>query len=211
MTTSPPEPMRDASRLRMQAYPHGPQTPPGLSSSFNSAFDLMAVADYDGTPGLLQQADLDALRMGPEDVLRTALDQTINEVLVNLEVVPHDLPGGGSVLMAGSDGVPYVSAGVTSIPQLAGVELPYGALVAVPRHSMILILPVANRQTLAAVDLLAGFAEFANNDAPDPCSPGLYWFVDGDAFPIGAEPGQDGQRQLVIAPQLEPVINRLPG
>jgi len=210
MTTSQSEPVQDASRLRMQAYPHGPETPPGLSSAFNSAFDLMAVADYDGTPGLLQQSDLDALQLDPEQALRTALDQTINEVLVHLDIEPHELPGGGSVLMAGADGVPYVSAGVTSISQLAGVELPYGALVAVPRHSMILILPVASRRTLAAVGVLAGFAEFASQDAPDPCSPGLFWFVDGDAFPIGSEPEPDDGRQLVIAPELEPVIKRLP-
>jgi len=210
MTTSQSESVQDASRLRMQAYPHGSETPPGVSSTFNSAFDLMAVADYDGTPGLLQPSDLEVLQLDPAQVLQTALEQTVNEVLVKLDVVPQELPGVGSVLMAGAEGVPYVSAGVTLIPQLAGVELPYGALVAVPRHSMILILPVASRQTLSAVDVLAGFAEFASKDAPDSCSPGLYWFVNGDAFPIGSEPDGNGQRQLVIAPGLEPVINSLP-
>jgi len=211
MTTSsdPYDPAQAAGRLRIQAFPHGPQTPPGLSSGFNSAFDVMAVKDVDGTPGLLQPSDLDALGMDPETALRTALDQTISEVLVNLDVQPQQLPTGGEVLLASAEGVPYVSAGVTTIPQLAGVELPYGALVAVPRHSMIMILPVASRQTLTAVGVLSGFAEFAYQDAADGCSPGLYWFVDGDAFPIRSEPDADGGPQLVIAPELEDVVNRL--
>jgi len=102
--TTQSEPVQEASRLRMQAHPHGAGTPPGVSSSFNSAFDLMAVADYDGAPGLLRQSDLDALQLDPAQALRTALDQTINGVLINLDVVPQDLPGGGSVLMAGAEG-----------------------------------------------------------------------------------------------------------
>jgi len=35
----------DISRLRAQAVPRGPEAPPGLSSPFNSAFDLVAVED----------------------------------------------------------------------------------------------------------------------------------------------------------------------
>jgi hypothetical protein len=48
-------------------------------------------------------------------------------------------------------------------------------------------------------------------DAPDPCSARLYWFVDGDAFPIGVEPDSAAGSQLVITPELEAVVNRLPG
>lgn len=203
-------PARDAGRLRAQAVPRGTEPPPGLSSAFNSAFDLVAVEDRDGSVRMLQQTDLDAMGMSAEGALRRALDRTITEVLVELDVQPHPLPTGGSVLMASAEGVPYVSAGVTSIPQLAGVELPYGALFAVPRHSMILILPVTSRESLAAIPVLAGFAESMYRDAPDPCAVGLYWFADGDAFPVGAQQGADGQQQLVMAPELQSIVDRLP-
>lgn len=203
-------PAGDPGRLRAQAVPHGPEAPPGLSSAFNSAFDLVAVEDREGSVRMLQQSDLDAMGMSAEAALRTALDLTISEVLVNLEVQSQQLPTGGSVLIASAEGVPYVSAGVTSIPQLAGVELPYGALFAVPRHSMILILPITSRESLASIPVLAGFVESMYRDAPDPCAPGLYWFTDGDAFRVGAEQDADGQQQLVMAPELQPVVDRLP-
>lgn len=200
----------DASRLRVQAVPRGYEPLPGLRSAFNSAFDLVAVEDRDGSVRRLQQADLEAMGISAEDALRTALDQTVTEVLVGLEVHAHPLPAGGSVLMASADGVPYVSAGVTSIPQLAGMELPYGALVAVPRHSMILILPVTSRESLAPVPVLIGLVEAMYRDAVDPCGAPLYWFVDGDAFPVGIEPDAAGQPRLVLVPELQPVVDRLP-
>lgn len=199
----------DASRLRAQAVPRGPEAPPGLSSPINSAFDLVAVEDRDGSVRALQQPDLDAMGMSPEDALTTALNQTVTEVLVHLDVHPQPLPVGGSVLTASAEGVPYVSAGVTSIPQLAGVDLPYGALFGVPRHSMILILPVSSWQSLAAVGMLTGFVESMYADADDPCAAGLYWYADGDAYPVGLEDA-GGQQRLVLAPELQQLADRLP-
>jgi hypothetical protein len=158
---------------------------------------------------MLQQTDLDAMGMDAGTALRTALDQTISDVLVNHEVQEQPLPTGDRVLVASAEGVPYVSAGVTSIPQLAGGKLRHGALVGVPRHSMIMILPVRSRDSLTAVSLLSGFVESMYQDAPDACAPGLYWFVDDDAFPISAEPDANGQPQLVIAPQLQKAMKRL--
>lgn len=199
----------DVRRLRAQAVPRGPEAPGGLSSHFNSAFDLVAVEDRDGSVRALQQADLDAMGISPEAALTTALDQTVSEVLVHLDVQPQPLPVGGSVLTASAEGMPYVSAGVTSIRQLAGVELPYGALFGVPRHSMILILPVSSWQSLATVGLLSGFVESMYQDAPDPCAAGLYWYADGDAFPIGVEDA-DGEQRLVLPPELQALADRLP-
>jgi hypothetical protein len=64
---------------------------------------------------------------------------------------------------------------------------------------------------LSAVSLLSGFVDSMFRDAPDPCSAGLYWFVDDDAFPISVEPDSAGQPELVITSELEAVLNRLPG
>ncbi|GAB3916922.1 hypothetical protein GCM10027613_16310 [Microlunatus endophyticus] len=177
----------------------------------NSAFDLVAVEDRESSVQLLQQADLDAMGISAEGALRMALDQTISEVLVHLDVRPHPLPNGESVLLAGADGVPYVSAGVTSIPQLAGVDLPYGALFAVPRHSVILILPVRSWASLGAVPALADFVEAQYRGASDPCSAQIYWFTGDDAFPVGTEPDESGGDRLVLAPELQSLADRLHG
>lgn len=201
---------RDSDRLRARAARRSPEGPSGLSSAFNSSFDIVAVLDGDDGPRQVQQADLDAMGIGPGEALELAVSQTVHQVLVGLRPQPHRLPTGESAVLAAADGVPYVSAGITSISQLAGRDLPYGALVAVPAHSAILILPVATRATLGNVGILAGFAASMHDDAADPCTPGLYWFVDGDAHPIGTEPGDDGSQRLVLAAPLQGAIERLP-
>lgn len=76
---------------------------------------------------------------------------------------------------------------------------------------MILILPVTSRESLSAVSILGGFVESMYRDAPDPCSAGLFWFVEGDAYRVGSDTGPDGTPLLVLAPELEAVAQGLPG
>lgn len=199
-----------SDRLRAQAVCRTPEGPPGLSSGFNSSFDIVAVLDGDDGPSHVRQEDLDAMGIDSGEALQLAVSQTVSNVLVALDSRAHPLPTGESAVLAAADGVPYVSAGITAVPQLAGRDLPYGALVAVPAHSAILILPVATRTTLSNVGILAGFAASMHHDAGDPCASGLYWFVAGDAHPIGTEPTEDGGQRLVLDAPLQDVIERLP-
>lgn len=201
----------EVGRLRLQAAPRSNELPDGLSAAFNSAFDLLVLEDREGASRRLQRADLDALGLTAEQAVSTALDQTISEVLVRLEVQSQPLPSGEQLRIASAIGVPYVSAGISSIAQLAGTDLPHGALVGVPTHSMIMIQPVASRRSLSTVGMLEGYVASTYDAGPDPCARNLYWFVDGDAHSLGTEPGTDGRPELSLSPALASVVDRLPG
>ncbi len=118
---------------------------------------------------------------------------------------------GSLVRVASADGEPYVSAGITSLVQLAGTDLPHGALVGVPRHSMLVIQPMRSKRDLGTVKILESCVASMFREAPDGCTPRLFWFVDGDAHPLGTETGPDGSPTLLLSPALAPIADRLPG
>lgn len=201
--------LESAGQLRLQALPRD-TAEDGMTIPFNSAFDLRLLANQSDSTRLVRRSDLERLDIAPEEAVRIALDQTVSEVLVGLDIQSQQLPGNASVRVASEEGNPSVSAGIAIVSHLAGEDSPHGALVAVPRHSMIIVQPVRTRQDLSTVGILEGFARSMFDDAPDACSPLLYWFVDGDAHPIGTEPVAEGGPQLVLSPPLANAANRLP-
>ena len=201
--------LESVDQLRLQALPRG-RADAGMTTVFNSAFDLRLLADQSASSRLVRRSELDGLGVSAEEAVRVALDQTIGNVLVRLDVQTQELPGGSQVRVASADGVPYVSAGITSLAQLAGSDLPHGALVGVPRHSMLMIQPMLSKRDLSTVAILEGFAGSMFNGAADGCTPQLYWFVNGDAHPLGTETGPDGRPTLVLSPALAPVADQLP-
>lgn len=201
----------DPTRLRLQAVPRGASEPAGLSVAFGSSFDLLVVEDRDGSIRRLQQTGLNALGLSLEAAASAALDATISEVLIGLDVQDHPLPGGGSVRMASADGVPYVSAGITSIKQLAGQDLPHGAFVGVPQHSALLLFPVKTAASLDVVPVLDQLVRSMYDASADPCTAGIYWFVGDDAHLIGVQVGANGQPRVKLPPELRAVVNTLPG
>lgn len=201
----------DTSRLRLQAVPRGEALPDGVSVGFGSAFDLLVVQDQDGWARRLQRADLDATALSADDAVRLALDETISQVLVGLDVREHALPGGaGLVRMASADGVPYVSAGITSIARLAGAELPFGALVGVPRHSALLILRVASRRSLDDVLVFSRLVASMYDNGADRCARGVYWFVGGDAHAVTVAEVPGAAPRVNLPPELSQVVAALP-
>lgn len=202
--------MSDSARLRLQAVLSDVPRPPGMSVEFTSSFDLCLVEDRDGEVWPVQQADLDTLGLTADEAVTAALDATISEVLVRLDVRDHALPGGGSVRMASADGVPYVSAGVVTIAQLAGEDLPYGAFVGVPRQSALIICRVSTRASLDVLPVIARMVASLHDSAPDPCSRGVYWFVGGDAHLIEVEERPDQEPRLGLPAVLQDVVAALP-
>ncbi len=200
--------IESVDQLRLQALPRG-QADSGMTTSFNSAFDLRLLADQPGSSRLVRRSELERLGISAEEAVRIALDQTISNVLTRLDVQTQELPGGSVVRVASADSEPYVSAGITSLSQLAGSDLPHGALVGVPRHSMLMIQPMLGRRDLSTVAILEGFVGSMFDGAADACSRQLFWFVDGDAFPLGTESGPDGNPTLILSPALAPVADRL--
>ena len=200
----------EPARLRLQAVPRSDQPPAGLSSSFNAAFDLLVVEDRDGFARRVQQADLDAVGLSANEAVSAALNATIATVLTRLDVRDHQLPGGTTVRLASADGVPYVSAGITSIRQLAGTDSPYGSLVGVPQHSALVILPVSTSKSLGVLPVLAGLVGSMYDGGTDPCSRGVYWFVGDEAYPLGVDTDTDGRQTIVIPPEVADIAASLP-
>ena len=202
----------DTSRLRLQAVPRGDTLPGGVSVGFGSQFDLLVVEDQDGWARRLQQVDLDAVGITADDAARVALDQTISQVLAGLDVRDHALPEGVSaVRMASADGVPYVSAGITSIAQLAGAELPSGALVGVPRHSALLMVRVESRRTLDDLVVFSRLVGSMFDAATDRCARGVYWFLGGQFHPVSVVEVAGAAPQISLPPELREVVAALPG
>lgn len=198
-------------RLRLQAVPRTDALPAGVSAAFNSAFDLLLVEDGGGVSRRLQQPDLDGAGLSADEAVSVALDATISQVLIALDVRDRALPGGvGTVRMASADGVPYVSAGITSVPQLAGVDLPYGALVGVPRHSSLLILPVRSRRDLDTVVVLARLVASPFDSGVDPCARDVYWFVNDDAFGVQVQEVAGAGPRLNLPPAVSDLVAALP-
>lgn len=200
--------IESVEQLRLQAVPTG-QADTGMITRFNSAFDLRLLADQPGSSRPVNRSELERLGVGAEEAVRIALDRTISNVLTRLDVQTQELPGGSSVRVASADGVPYVSAGITSLSQLAGSDLPHGALVGVPRHSMMIIQPMLGRRDLSTVAILEGFVASMFDGASDGCTAQLFWFVNGDAHPLGTESSRDGKSTLVLSPALAPVADQL--
>lgn len=200
----------DRSRLRLQAVPRGDEPPAGVSAGFNRAFDLLVLEDRAGASRRLLQADLDALGLSADEAVRAALDATVSEVLVRLDVRPYTLPGGGQLRMASADGVPYVSAGITSVRQLAGVDSPHGTLVGVPRHSMIVLQPVTSRAVLDGLPALTGLVGSMFDSGTDRCARDVYWFLGAEAYPVGVAPGPDGRPQITLPAEVASLVASLP-
>lgn len=101
--------------------------------------------------------------------------------------------------------------GITSIKQLAGQDLSYGAFVGVPQHSALLLFPVETAASLDVVPVLDHLVRSMYDASEDPCTAGIYWFVGDDAHLIGVQVRANGQPRVNLPPELRAVVNTLPG
>ena len=147
------------------------------------------------------------LGLTPDDAFTTGLRNTIGKVLVHLDVRQHDVGNGLTISLAAADRNPWVSTGLTSVQNLFHApELPFGAIVAVPRLSAVLFTPVLSDRVTADIVLLGRLVSDMHRDSADPCSADLFWFHDGALYRI--ERG-DGTR-VTLPVELEPVVAALP-
>jgi hypothetical protein len=123
------------------------------------------------------------------------------------DLADRRLGNGLTIWLAADDGNPWVSAGLTSVANLfRRPELPYGAIVAVPRLSTVLFTPVESDRVMADILLLGRLVADMHRDGADRCSPDLFWLHDGAIYRI--ERG-DGTR-VTLPVELEPVVAALP-
>lgn len=170
-------------------------------------FQLELMADLDGRRIWVGPRLAGELGLSTDDAWSTGLRNTIQQVLVGLVVRQHEVGNGLVVSVAAADDTPWVSAGVTSVVNLfrAG-DLPYGALVAVPRLSTVMFSPVESDRVTADVLLLGRLVADLHADSSDRCSPEVFWFYDGSLYRV--ERGEGNKVTLPV--ELESVFASLP-
>lgn len=208
MMQAPSAPQAD--RLRVRAAERVGLEDGTVRVTYEEHLDLEVVEDLPDRVRALTDSDLRELGMDAREAAQVGLGNTIDSVLVNLDIRAHQLPGGITVHLGAADGVPYVSAALTSVPHVLGGELPFGAIVSSPSHDTVLLLRVESGQTVDALPMLATLAEDMFADSPYPASPALYWWYDGQLHPISASGDGAERPSISLPPALRPVIERLP-
>lgn len=203
-----PQPKLSADQLRVRLVPSGPDAVDQvIAKPYGAYFRLELMADLADRRVWVGPARAAELELTPEEAFALGLRNTIGKVLVRLDVRQHDVGNGLTISLAAEDDNPWVSAGLTSVQNLfRSPELPYGALVAVPRSSCVLLTPVESDRVTADILLLGRLVADMHRDSDDPCSPDLYWFHGGALYRI--ERG-DGTR-VTLPVELEPVVAALP-
>jgi hypothetical protein len=208
--TATPDDLRDRLRLRIV-----PRLDQQLAASlvvlpYGKYFDAMLVADHpDRVESLTKEH---AARLGPEQEIRQiAMVNTVNRELKTLDIRDHQVTATESVRVLAKDRSPYVSSALLAVQRFLSGPVQYGAFVSVPRFSMVLVYEVASE---AALDFAVAFAEMTNSmnaGIPDPFGPEIYWWLEGDFFPLHIEKSTEGERRQVHLPdELRRTVQNLP-
>jgi hypothetical protein len=176
---------------------------------FGRYFDALLAVDHPDSMELLTRAQ--AAELGPADAVRQlAISNTVERELITFEVRDQPLRGAETVRTVAKEGSPYVSSALLAVQRLLADPAPYGALVAVPRYSLMLLHEVASDR---ALDFVATFHVMARSKylgAPDPCTPHVFWWLQGDLYAVGVTPGRRGRQRVELDPELAPLIEDLP-
>ncbi|MCA1394634.1 hypothetical protein I6F20_37350, partial [Bradyrhizobium sp. IC3123] len=71
--------------------------------------------------------------------------------------------------------------------------------------------PVTSRADLDTLPVLTSLVASMYDEGSDRCAREVYWFVNGDAYPIGVEAGTDGRPQISLPAEVASVLTTLPG
>jgi hypothetical protein len=203
-----PLPKLDADQLRVRLVPVGPVGDDQvIVTPYGAYFRLELMADLPDRRQWIGPAHAAELGLASDEAFSTGLRNTIMKVLVHLDVRQHEVGNGLTISLAAADGNPWVSTGLTSVQNLfRAPNLPYGALVAVPRTSAVLFAPVVSDRVTADILLLGRLVADMHRDSDDPCSPDTFWFHDGALYRIDRG---DGTR-VTLPVELEPGFAALP-
>lgn len=178
--------------------------------SFTEELDLCLTVDY---PALMMRVTTAMLsdRDDQAALFAQAITNTVTHELTGLDDRMYEVSSLDRVRLLAADDNSYVATGLMIVHHLEPAPLPFGALVAAPSGSTLLIYRV---DTDRAVGFSAVFAQMATSlfrDAPDPLSTAVYWWLEGVLHRIDFEPTDDPSRPTVLLPPaVEPVVARLP-
>ncbi len=207
----PTDPRRtlDPAALRVRLVPSDAGRADGdrfVRVPYGRHFVLEVVVDAPGSVELLSVDDATTLGMDVSQATVAGMRRTVELVLARLDLRDHELSPGLTVRVGAADGVPYVSAGLMSVPQLLrGQPLPYGALVAAPQLSAIVLHPVTSKASINGGVTISRVVESMYDGAADPCSRLLFWLLEGELHPLQRE-----DQRLAVPGELESMVAALP-
>lgn len=201
----------DPSQLRARLVPRADDDMGLVRLPYSDDLDVELALDLPDRVERVSKERLAASGLDLDTVVAAAIRQTVHNVLMRLEPRAHPLPEGTTVLLAATDGIPFVSAGLISVPQILGGDPPeHGVLVAAPTLTSVLMHRVESDRALRVAPTMAALVERMHDDADDPCSPRLYWWHEGDLLRLSVQEGPDGIADVVVEPRLERIIAALP-
>jgi hypothetical protein len=201
-----PDDLRDRLRLRIV-----PRLEQGVAEGlvalpYGKYFDALLVADH---PDRVESLTMEqAAQLGTEqEVRQAAMVNTVQHELKTLDVRDHPVTATESVRVLAKDQSPYVSSALLAVQRFLAGPARYGALVAVPRFSMVLLHEVTSD---AALDFAMVFAEMTrsmNSGVPDPFGVDTFWWVAGDFLPLLVDASSD---QVRLPEELRQLAQSLP-
>ncbi|MQA01864.1 MAG: hypothetical protein GEV07_03740 [Streptosporangiales bacterium] len=88
---------------------------------------------------------------------------------------------------------------------------PYGALVAVPRASMLIVHPVMSNRVLHFLPEFADIVVEMHDTATDACSHRTYWWADDQLLDVPVCPASEhSHTRIEIPPEYDDLVRRLP-
>ncbi|MEV5692063.1 hypothetical protein [Micromonospora globbae] len=200
----------DLDELRLRLTPAATRTDGYFTMLYGAHFTAVLVVNRPGRLDMLTVAQVAQLGHDPEELVRLAVRQTVRHELATLDVRDHELPTGASVRLLAADGNPFVTTALMSVRRFLPDDAEYGALVAAPRYSAVLLHAVDAEveKTIAALRHLTTSMVTA---ATDPCTDEIFWWYDGEFHPLRVVAGEAGGGEVRVPQALAPVVARLTG
>ncbi|WP_269859404.1 hypothetical protein [Streptomyces sp. RPT161] len=126
----------------------------------------------------------DVNRLAVADPGSRALANTLREELPMFTVADRVLPTGDPVRVISHSTSPYVTSALLDITRFLPGPCPYGALIALPRYSEILLHRVHPQSLHQAARALADLVSATRARAHDPCTDRLLWWADDALYGV---------------------------
>lgn len=197
-------------RARMVPRMEPELAPAVVHRSFTEELDLCLTVDY---PALMMRVTTAMLSDGDDQaaLLTQAITNTVTHELTGLDDQVHAVGPLDRVRLLAADDNSYVATGLMIVHHLEPAPLPYGALVAAPSGSTLLIYRVETERAVGFSVVFRQMVASLFRDAPDPLSTAVYWWLEGVLHRIDFEPTDDPSRPTVLlSPALEAIVARLP-
>src|SRR5690606_6956044 len=193
----------DLDRLRVEALPTERTDPAhDLLHDLGGGMSLRLVTATEAGPAA-PPSDARDLAVGP--LVRIALAATVRTELEGVEVRPRRV-GEHRYVTAALDGSAYVSALLADPGPTLGLDGVTDVLVAAPRRSLVVCRPM-ERAYLGPVVHLDRLSRTLHDDAPDPCTPHVYWWREGALHRIVVD---YQRRDVAFPPEVAGLVGALP-